>query len=226
MKKKYYIFELDSMGYLLNILSIVILIGMSVLTVNIWPDFFNRYFELNFFLIITSCLLYFVLHEILHSIGYILHGASFKNIVYGIKLEKGVFYCLCKQNVSRKCILIATMYPLLFIGVITYIIGIIFNLSLLVILSILNLTGCIADICTFLFIKRLDKDIEFSEMDNPLYFAIYSSKDISSVKRKCIKYVKCSDSIERKDLKKITISKPSYIILILLILISSLSLIV
>lgn len=69
---------------------------------------------------------------------------------------------------------------------------------------------------TFNFISKL-KNVEFSEMDDKLKFAIYTDEDISKVKSIGIKYVECKNSIERKDFKKITISKYSYIALIILI---------
>ena len=115
-KKKYYIFSLDMT--FLNIFSFVILalvIGVTILIDKkflmdsvIWTFAPNRLF-LTFVLII----LYLMLHEVLHSIGYYIYGAKYKNIVYGIELEKGIFYCLCKQNVSKKNIMNSLMYPLL-----------------------------------------------------------------------------------------------------------------
>lgn len=215
MKKKYYVFELEATSFILNFMSIVIFIVFCLLTVLLVPSIINL--DFNFALYMTSMILYFIFHEVLHSIAYSIHGGDFKRIVYGVKLESGVLYCLCKQNISKKCILYATMYPLIFIGILTYIIGIIFNFPLLIFLSICNLSGCIGDIFTFIFIKKLKDDIEFTEMDNPLYFAIYADYDVSKIKTSGIKFVEVRDDVERKDLKKITISKPSYFIIGLLV---------
>ncbi len=108
------------------------------------------------------------------------------------------------------------MYPFIFLGVIAFIIAIIFNNMLLLLLAMFNISGCAGDLVTFIFILKL-KNVEFSEMDDELKFAIYSDKDISSIKSIGIDYVECKDSIERKDFKKITISKYSYIALIIFI---------
>lgn len=211
MKKKYYIFELGTTSFLLNFILIIIFAGLLFLSYLINPNILSPNIDIAMFII---CLFgYFLLHELLHSIGYVINGASFNKIVYGIKLEKGVFYCLCKQNISKKNISYSSIYPLFFIGILTYIIGIIFNFPLLVILSAFNISGSVADIFTFLFIRKLKDDIEFTEMDNPLYFAIYADYDVSKVKHTCLNFIKSCKDVKREDFKKITISKPSYIIL-------------
>lgn len=215
--KKYYVFELDSLGVAINVISIVLLIIFVI------PLFVLKMtVKLNgLFLILL--IFYFMLHEIFHSIGYVIHGARFKNIVYGIKLEKGVFYCLCKQNISKKCIMNASMYPLFFIGILTYIIGFIFDAPLLILLSAFNISGASGDIITVIYLSKLKKDIEFSEMDNPLYFAVYADYDVSKVKHTGMNFIGVKDNIERNDLKKITISKTSYIILLIFLVIIVLS---
>jgi hypothetical protein len=226
-KKKYYIFSLDMT--FLNIFSFVILalvIGLTIIIDKnflmdsiIWTFAPNRLF-LTFVLII----LYLMLHEVLHSIGYYIYGAKYKNIVYGIELEKGIFYCLCKQNVNKKNIMNSLLFPLFYIGIVTYIIGFIFNSYYLLILSIFNLSGCVGDIFTFLFIRKLDKNIEFSEFDDTTSFGLYSDKDLSKGKYLGIKYVCNCEKIERNDYKKIKVSKISYIILFVMLVLSFITL--
>ena len=226
-KKKYYIFSLDMT--FLNIFSFVILglvIGITyIIDKNflidsiVWTFAPNRLF-LTFILII----LYLMIHEILHSIGYYVYGAKYKNIIYGIELEKGIFYCLCKQNVSKKNIMNSLMYPLFYIGIVTYILCFILNSSYLLILSIFNISGCVGDIFTFLFIRKLDKDIEFSEFDDTTSFGLYSDKDLSKGKYLGIKYITNVDKLERKDYKKIKVSKISYLILIVMFIFSFITL--
>ncbi len=226
-KKKYYIFSLDMT--FLNIFSFVILalvIGLTIIIDKnflmdsiIWTFAPNRLF-LTFVLII----LYLMLHEVLHSIGYYIYGAKYKNIVYGIELEKGIFYCLCKQNVSKKNIMNSLMYPLFYIGIVTYIFSFILNSSYLLVLSIFNLSGCVGDIFTFLFVRKLDTDVEFSEFDDTTSFALYSDKDLSNGKHLGIKYITNVDKLERKDYKKIKVSKISYVILVVMFIFSFITL--
>ena len=109
------------------------------------------------------------------------------------------------------------MYPLFFIGVVTYIVSIIWNLPLLHLLSIFNISGCSGDIIMFIFISRLDKDIEFTEMDDPISFAIYSDKDVNKISHFGLKYLGTKEKVLRTDFKKIKVSKASYIIIIVLL---------
>lgn len=225
--KKYYIFTLDMK--FLNIFSFVILFLVVGLTYIIDKDFLinsiyytfdvNRLLYTYIFIV-----LYLMLHELLHSISYYIYGAKFKNIVYGIELEKGIFYCLCKQNINKRNILNSLMFPLFYIGIVTYIISILLNNYYLLILSIFNLSGCVGDIFTFLFISKLDKDIMFSEYDDTTSFGLYSDKDLSEIKSLGIKYVDSRDKLVRKDLTKIKVSKISYIILIVMLVLSLITL--
>lgn len=202
------------------VVGITILIDKKFLIDSIYYTFAPENLLLTFILII----LYLMLHELLHSIGYYLYGAKYKNIIYGIELEKGIFYCLCKQNVNKKNIMNSLMFPLFYIGIITYILSFIFNSHYLLILSLFNISGCVGDIFTFLFISKLDKDIEFSEFDDTTSFGIYSNKDLSKGKYLGIKYIETKEELNRNDFKKIKVSKISYIILILMLFFSILTL--
>lgn len=221
--KKYYIFTLN-MNFL-NIFSFVILFLVGGLTYII-----DKYFLLNsiiytfaierLFLTFVLVFGYLMLHEILHSIGYYIYGAKYKNIVYGIELEKGIFYCLCKQNINKKNIMNSLMFPLFYIGIVTYILSFILKSHYLLMLSIFNISGCVGDIFTFLFMLKLDNDIEFSEFDNTTSFGIYTDKDISKNKYLGLKYIETKESLDRNEYTKIKVSKISYIILIVLLVLS------
>lgn len=214
MKKKYYLFEMKTGA--LNVLSIILFMGMIMLTgylldgkiINIMAA------GAQVFIIMIP---YFAFHEVLHSIGYVLNGADFKYITYGAHLEKGVFCCLCKQNVSKRCILISLLFPFIFIGIITYIIGIIFNIPVLVLLSIMNISGCSGDLIMFYSLSKL-KNYEYSEYDDPISFGLYTEEDLSKKKLPCLKYVGTKDELERNDLKKISVSKTSIAIIIIYML--------
>ena len=132
MKKKYYLFEMDMLW--LQIISTVLLIFMFFLTLHVYPNFniLDNDFAIAFIFMIP----YMILHELLHSMAYVANGAKFKNITYGVHLDKGILCCLCKQNITKKNILISLLTPFIIMGVLTYIIGILINSQVLVILSI------------------------------------------------------------------------------------------
>ena len=216
MKKEYYVFKMNLAT--LNILSLVLIIPLFAIAYIIAPNLLTDCIQLfssskNLVIIFTYIIGYMILHEIVHAIGYIIHGADPKKITFGMEMEKGVFYCLCKQDITRKNCLNAVMYPLFWIGIVTYIISIIFNLPILLLLSIINISGSAGDIMYFIFISKLDKNIMFSELDDGTSFAILSEKDISGVKPFGIKFVEKINEIPRNDFKRVRISKLSRLIL-------------
>lgn len=215
--KKYYLFEIDVL--ILNIVCTLIMILGFGFTYLISPNFVLGILDnVDAVWFIILYLLYMGLHEIVHSIGYVLYGGDFKKIVYGIQLESGVFYCLCKQNVSRKNILNSLLFPLFYLGVVTYILSFIFNSYYLLVLSIFNIAGCAGDIMMFLYIRKLNKNIGYTELDNAIQFAICADEDISKYSHFGLKYKGVVDDVSRDDLKKIKISKISYVIIGLLLL--------
>ena len=213
MQKKYYLFEMK--GMFLQILSIIVLIVIVLLTYLLNHNI--KISDVDLILIFFLMIPYLVFHEILHSISYVLNGAKFKNITYGVHIEKGVLCCLCKQNISKRNILISLITPFMVIGVITYIIGMILNNFLLISLSIINISGCSGDLVMFFDFLKL-KDFEYSEYDNPMAFGIYTKNDLSKTKLLGLRYLKVEDKLEIKDLKKVTISKFSIIVLIIYLL--------
>ncbi len=215
MQKKYYLFQISEVA--LNVISVIIFIIMALITDLLYAE---KEFVITYttsIWIVIFMFPYMMLHEVLHSVSYVLNGASFKNVTYGMHLEKGVFCCLCKQNVSKRNILISLLCPFVMIGVITYIIGIICNNVTLVMLSIVNIAGSAGDLFMFFDLLRV-KNFEYSEYDNPIAFGLYSSEDLSDLKLLGLKYIGGQEQLERNDLKKITISKVSMIIFVVYVI--------
>ena len=217
--KKYYLFQMDTTA--LNVVSIAILLLLFFTLDLTYPTFWNdlkiSYFNNRLVLVIILYIGYLLLHELLHSLAYVIYGAKYDKVVYGAALEKGVLYCLCKQNISRKNILHSLLYPFFFIGILTFILSIVFHLPILFILSVFNLSGCSGDLIMFAYIVKLNKDVEFSEYDSPIAFGIYADYDVSKIRHVGLKYIESTDKLERNDFKKINISEPSKIIGILII---------
>ena len=220
MKKKYYLFEMNAVG--LNIISIVILVLMFMLTFAIIDSF--RLNALDPAIMLLLLIPYLCFHEVLHSIGYVLCGADFKRITYGAHIEKGVLCCLCKQNVNKRCIMVSLLFPFVFIGVVTYIIGIIINNPILILLSIFNISGCSGDLLMFFNFIPL-KNFEYAEYDNPIAFGLYSSDDLSKKKLFGLKYVGTEDKLNQTVDKKVDISKISIIYFVFTVLLALVSLV-
>lgn len=207
----------------LNILSFLILIPLLGLIYLINPTEFINYFEKgNYILLFSLYFIWIIIHELLHYLGFIIDKeVNNKNVVMGILLEKSICYCMCKQLISKKRILISLLMPLIFIGIITLIIGIFINDLTLIVLSILNISGCSGDIMMFMFAVKLPNDIKYYDLDDPTSFNIMTDKKIDSkpfgLKLMGI-YDYNEEIVKAKDKKKITISKWSNIILFLLVI--------
>ena len=221
MKREYYIFKINlkMLNIIANLLFIFLFVMLLIFFPNIIIGFFEYSERLDFCLLfLPIMMLYFAMHEIFHAIGYLLYGAKLNKLTFGMELEKGVFYCLCKQDITRKNILHSVLFPFFYLGVVTLIIGLIFELPLLALLSLLNISGATADIMYFIFLIKLPKDIKFSELDDGTAFAILSDSDVSKVKHFGLDFIEKKDIIERKDFKRIKISKLSYAVLIVCII--------
>ena len=211
--KKYYLFEMNMKS--INILAVILLLILFIVTPIINPSYSMIDIDLGLFLI--TVIPYFILHEIIHSIAYVLWGADFKKITYGAHLEKGILCCLCKQNISKRNVLASLLAPFIVIGVITYILGMVTSNNLLILLSIANMSGSAGDLVMFYSLSHL-KNFEFSEYDNPLAFGLYTSEDLSRKKRWGLNYIGEAHQLEKTVTRKVTISKPSLIFFLIILL--------
>ena len=215
--KKTYVYKMNLVTA--NVLCILILILFKVIAVYFKINVFQMN---NWFLVFLLMVLYLMLHELLHGLGYFIGGTKREYITYGIELEKGIFYAMAYSKLTKKNILISLQMPFMVIGVITYVIGIIFNIPLLVFLSIVNLSGAAMDLAMFIYFLRLPKDFTYSESGNPDEFVIISSEDLTKKKSIFLKLVEVKDYKEKdfefKNLKKIKVTKASIILLVLFLL--------
>lgn len=210
--KSYYRFEMDLK--FLNIFTILLFvicyIFMLLAGYNIW----NIEYGKN---IILFMLIWFLFHEVIHGIGFsLLDKKNLKKIVFGIELEKGIFYCMCKQRISKANIILALILPLIVIGFITLIIGLLINSNLLIFLSIINISGSSADIAMTIAILKM-KNVQYLDTDDTTGFYILSNEDISNKKYIGLKIIEMgiydSDKIVAKDYTKIKITKISWYII-------------
>ncbi len=218
--KRYYRFEIDIILGSIVATILLVLFGLTVPLI----DF--EVMDYNATLLITMGLLFFYLgfHEVLHGIAYHLTGVPKDKITYGALLEKGILYCLTKTDTSKKSALISVLTPFILIGVLTLIISIIFNMPILWLLSIFNLSGCSSDLLMFIYIIPIkDKNLKYRELDDGYSFVITTTADLTKKKNIGVKLKEVSEteieSMIPKDFKKIRVSKLSYVFSVVLIII-------
>lgn len=187
----------------------------------------NKWYDLYFFLLLIGMFLWMVLHEIIHGIFYILMGAKFKNITFGMALEKGIFYCKCGEDIDKKNILISVIAPFVLLGVIPFILGILTSSFTLLFLAIINISGCGGDIMVFFFFLGREKSCQFREIGDSTTFLLSTQEDMLQKKFLGVKVnqvIKDGEIIEETK-QKVTITKVSKIVLVLLLFVLILSLI-
>lgn len=211
----------------LNILSIIlfIIVGSIVYLIELNDNYTINLSLLNFFILMF---IWLIIHELLHGIGFLIFKeVNIKNITLGMALEKGVFYCMCKQNIGKKVILTSLLFPITIIGFITLIIGMIINNYELVYLSILNIVSSIGDIMMTIYFLKCPKDILYLDLDDCTSFTVISNKSLDNIKVPGIilskKGIYNSKIMYSKEKRRIIISKLSYILLIILFILTIIS---
>lgn len=219
-KIKYYTYKLNMTT--LNILAIILFILVSSLVLLIeHNDTYIIKLPITIFFILMF--IWLIIHELLHGIAFmIFKNVKKENITFGMFLEKGIFYCMCKQNIGKKVILTSLLFPITIIGLITLIIGIIINSYELVFLSILNIVSSIGDIVMIIYFLKCPKDIIYLDLDDCTSFTVLSNKDLENIKVPGIilnkKGIYDKKKMIAKDKRKIVISKLSIVLIIIIIL--------
>lgn len=194
--KKYYKFELDIsfLNIVANVLYIIAFIGCYL----IFKDFFQNLKTLSITYFFLGIIGYLILHELCHGLGYTLFVKEKRNIKYGIVLEKGVFYAMCQEEISKMGILVSLLMPILVLTVFSSIFAIIFSIPVLMIYSILNFVGAIGDIVLLFLLIRLPKDVTYMDFDNMIGAYFISKNGLTNVRSIGIK---CTEEGFLKDIK-------------------------
>ena len=209
--KKYFYYQMD-----LKILNLLCCILMILLWI---PNtiYFEYAFTVSYFILMFF---YLFLHEIFHGLGfYFFAKAKHKNIVYGIELEKGIFYCMCKEEINKFGICASLLMPFLCLGVFTGILSYVFHFPILNFLSIFNVAGSIGDLMMFTMLVRM-KDVHYKDLDDTSGFLLLSNDDLDQ--KKYLGLVLKEKGIYREtsaqNYEKVTITKASKIILLIFFL--------
>lgn len=209
---KYYTYKLDMK--VLNILAIVLFIVVSLLVYFLEH---NSQYVIHCQLTTLFIFMFFwlIIHELLHGIGFALFkSVQKKNITFGMFLEKGVFYCMCKQKINKKVILTSLLFPVTIIGFLTLIIGMWINHYELVFLSILNIVSSIGDIVMIIYFLLTPNDIIYLDLDDCTSFTVISHHDLTAIQVPGIVLDKTGIYDEKKmkatNKQRLVISKASY----------------
>lgn len=237
-KKKEHIYKFEYNFMTIQVFCFLLTILFAAITFCVYLflecDFFYNPSVIDEFLVYDSIFIFFVimclwlvLHEVIHGISYVINGADYKNIKYGVVLEKGILYCKCGEYVNKKNILWSVINPFIYIGIITLIISFIIGSATLLILSIINISGACADILMFLFFLKRDKDLKFREIKDSSTFILKTTEDLSNKKFFAVKLVEeLDEELEEENDKLITISKPSKWIMIFILVLFVISFII
>lgn len=217
--KKYYKFVLDMK--LMNTLVLILCIVLMFIAFNFNTGYVEISTGKNAPLFFVGMFIYFGLHEICHGIGYYIFANEKKKIKFGVMLEKGVLYAMCQDEISKKGIIISLLFPIIFLTIVPIIIGLIFSLKALIIYAIINFVGAIGDITMLLLILKFPSDIKYIDYDNVIGAYFLSKKDLSIYKSIGMRYIESgihNKKLINEDIKKIYISKISWIIIIILVI--------
>ena len=219
-KINYYTYTLNMT--ILNILSLIlfIIVGGFIYLIESHDNYIITLPISTFFILMFAWL---IIHELLHGLAFALFKEVKKeNITFGMFLEKGIFYCMCKQNIGKKIILTSLLFPLTIIGFITLIIGMIINNYELVFLSILNIVSSIGDIVMTIYFLKCPKDIIYLDLDDCTSFTVLSNKSLDHIQVPGIvidkKGIYDKKKMIAKDKRKLVISKLSSILLIIILI--------
>lgn len=208
---KYYKYSMN-IGKL-NFICVILFIPLFLLIYML--DIYS-YINLRFIVLYFS---WMFLHEFLHGVGFSLNkGVDRRNIVYGACLENGIFYCMCKEMISKVGIIVSLLFPFFFMGIFPFFVGLIIDFPILILLSLFNIVGCIGDLVMFFSFLKLS-DFNYLDLDDCTSFVLISKNDLSRCKLFGLNLTEIgnfSDLNRASDYKKITVSKLSGLIFILL----------
>ena len=222
----YYTYQLD-MVYL-NVLAIIVMVVVGGVVFLLEKN--DTYTVGNTGILFISMIFWLMLHEVLHGIGFgLFREVNKRNIVFGMALEKGVFYCMCKQKIRLPVIMTSLLFPFVFIGVVTLIIGMMIDSYMLVMLSIINISGAVGDLVMFYYFLRVPRDIIYLDLDDSTSFTVLYDGDLSYLHVPGIRLVETGEYDEKMvahDKRRLVISKVSYLLLGVLLIFSILILLI
>ena len=114
---------------------------------------------LYFLFVYLGFFVYIVIHELLHGAAFHFFGkVEKKDIKFGVVWKSAMAYCISTVPVSVKASRLSLMMPVYVVCIPMYIIGIVLNIQVLCIGSILYLSGSVGDFYYMWKLRKAKKD--------------------------------------------------------------------
>lgn len=142
----------------------------------------NQPFELWDLLIVAIAMpLLFILHEGVHAISFMLTGAPKGSVKFGAIPKKMMLYCTTTEPLPVKGYAISLLMPLIFTGIIPWIISTVCLNAVYSILFATLISGAAGDVTMLIELNKHKKAVMI--MDHPFapaFYAIYKEEDFPS----------------------------------------------
>lgn len=156
--------------------SFLMLITPIALTTIFYVFFEKHLFLKNFFwydiVIIIVCFpMIMFLHELIHAISMVFMGAKKKNISFGVNIKEGLVYCHMDKPVKIWQYRFILITPFLFVGIVPYVLSILYLNTAYSVLFSISISMCCGDI--LMLLKTIPYKYDVLVLDNSKAPAFY-----------------------------------------------------
>lgn len=145
--------------------NVVVTSGLVILFVAIqyicFKDFHFSFWEMiiGSILFVVLYIVFIVLHEASHLIGFMLFGAvPFKSLKYGLNLELGIAYATTDQSLPNHAMKKALLLPFWTTGVLPTIVGFYLNSTVIVLVGAFLIAGAVGDFAMYKELRKYPKN--------------------------------------------------------------------
>ena len=138
-------------------------------------------FTLKLTLMMFIILFLSAIHEIIHGLFFALFAESkFKSVKFGIMPAKKLFtlYCHCKEPRKLQHYRIATLMPLVILGILPAMISLLTGNITLLVIGIIMTCGSDGDILLFIKLRKAKKNCWIQDHPTEAGFIVYREKEV------------------------------------------------
>lgn len=128
-------------------------------------------------LVVILTVVFVIVHELIHAIGFIIFGKAKKGEVsFGILPKQGMVYCSCNKPMEAKNYLLALIFPIIITGIIPFIFVVIYANFIWVFMFAVLISGGAGDLIMFNEVRKRDaKQLIIDHPKAPAYYLVYES---------------------------------------------------